>query len=386
MPPQHPDPHHLAFWHTLALTPGLGARRARALVEEAGGVRDLRALAALFAWRDRELAERLLSPSAEVCRQLEAALTWSAAPPHHLISIDHPDYPQPLAQLVDAPLVLHVDGDPTTLKAATLAIVGSRNASRDGIDLARSIAGQAAALGWSIASGLASGIDVAAHLGALDAGGLTVAVIGTGIDRCYPESHLRIAQRVAEQGAVVSELPLGSPPLPQHFPLRNRLIAGLAQGVLVVQAARRSGSLITARLALDYGREVMAVPGSVHTPLHKGCHQLIKEGALLIESAADVVAALSGPAQAMLPGLGGASERGSRSMIAPEGDALARSEPATDRVDQQLLESLGWSPIAIDAIDDGGETDAADRSRRLLELELCGRLIRLTDGRLQRVR
>jgi DNA processing protein len=380
------DAYHLHFWLTLALTPGLGARRARSLVDAVGARRDLRALAALLAARDPGLSLGLLSPPAQVRRQIEAALDWSAAPAHHLVSVDHPAYPEALAQQADAPLVLHVAGDPAVLGLASLAIVGSRNASRDGTELARSIAAELAGHGWSIVSGLASGIDVAAHLGALDRTGLTVAVIGTGIDRCYPESHQRIAQRVAEHGAVVSELPIGAPPLAQHFPLRNRLIAGLARGVLVVQAARRSGSLITARLALEYGREVMAIPGSVHTPLHKGCHQLIREGALLIESAADVLEALNGPAQALLAGFDAAAPQGLGAATGAGIEADARAGPAADAADERLLASLGWSPIPIDAIDDGVETDPADRSMRLLELELCGRLIRLADGRLQRVR
>ncbi len=390
MNPPLQDPYHLHFWHTLGLTPGLSVRQARALADAAGGLRDLRSMATWLAERDPALSHRLLDPSVETSRQLEASWRWASAPSHHLISIDHPCYPEPLAQLADAPLVLYVDGDPRALVAANLAIVGSRNASRDGIDLARSIAREIAGQGWCIASGLASGIDVAAHLGALDGGGWTVAVIGTGIDRCYPERHQRVARQVAEHGAVVSELPLGSPPLAHHFPMRNRLIAGLAKGVLVVQAARRSGSLITARLALDYGREVMAVPGSVHTPLHKGCHHLIREGALLVQTGAEVLEALGGSIDrgraasasvqqtsmaADCPGLG-AAHRG----------ALTTDEGASDEASERLLQALGWSPVAIDGLETSNLHELAELPRRLLELELAGRVVRLTDGRLQRVR
>jgi DNA processing protein len=226
---------------------------------------------------------------------IDNALAWLAAGQagtRHILTWDHPDYPPQLLTINDPPLVLFVQGDAKALSLPAVGIVGARNATQQGIANARLFAQALAEKNITVISGLALGIDAAAHEGALLASHnryATVAVVGTGIDRVYPSSHRELAHRIAAQGAVVSEFPVGTPPIAHNFPRRNRLIAGLSRGVLVVEAAVRSGSLITARVAGEQGREVLAIPGSIHAPLSKGCHQLIKQGAKLVESAQDVL-------------------------------------------------------------------------------------------------
>lgn len=225
----------------------------------------------------------------DVAAPLERTRAWCTAPGHALLTLDDPAYPPALLTMHDPPPLLYVRGALHWLHAPSLAIVGSRNATAQGVDDAGRFARELAESGLAIVSGLALGIDAAAHTGALAAGGGTVAVVGTGADLVYPAQHGALACAIIEHGAIVSEWPLGTPAKPAHFPQRNRLIAGMSQGVLVVEAAQRSGSLITARLANEMGREVFAIPGSIHAPLSRGCHQLIKEGAKLTESVQDVL-------------------------------------------------------------------------------------------------
>lgn len=217
---------------------------------------------------------------------------WLEEPGNRIIGFDSEDYPDLLRRIPEPPTLLYIVGNAEALHMPALAIVGSRNPTRSGKENAYEFARHLGKSGFCIVSGLAQGIDTAAHEGALDAGAMTVAFLGNGIDRVYPSANRDLAHRISQNGALVSEYPLGSPPRREHFPRRNRLISGLSLGTLVVEAARRSGSLITARLAGDQGREVFAIPGSIHNPLSRGCHQLIKQGAKLVESADDIVSEL----------------------------------------------------------------------------------------------
>src|SRR5210317_410120 len=223
---------------------------------------------------------------------IDKAMAWLDHDNHHLIAWGEENYPEMFAQIPGPPLMLYVNGDIESLHLPSLAIIGSRNPTKGGIRNAHDFAKHLASHGFSIVSGLAQGIDAAAHQGTLDAGGKTVAFVGNGIDRVYPAGNRTLAHAIAESGALVSEYPLGAPPERWHFPERNRLISGLSLGTLVVEAARRSGSLITARLAAEQGREVFAIPGSIHNPLSRGCHRLIRDGAKLVESADDVFSEL----------------------------------------------------------------------------------------------
>lgn len=276
--------------------PELGPRRFRGLLEAFGSA-SAALSAPASAWRALGLpavcAEARRSPATR--EQAMAVLAWLELPGQQLLMWDDPSYPALLAELPDAPPLLFVAGDCGILERPQLAMVGSRRASKPGLDTARAFARSLAAGGFVITSGLALGIDGAAHQGALDMGGRTVAVLGTGLERLYPRQHQRLAAAIIEQGgALVTELPLDCPPQANNFPRRNRIISGLSLGVLVVEASPSSGSLITARLAAEQGREVYAIPGSIHHPGARGCHQLIREGAVLVESVEHILEALRG--------------------------------------------------------------------------------------------
>ncbi|MDH0496974.1 DNA-processing protein DprA [Stutzerimonas stutzeri] len=280
----------------LHLLPELGPRRLQRLLSAFPDAASALSAPA-SAWRSLGLPVSCAEPrrSSEIRERASAALAWLQAPGRHVICWDDPAYPALLAELPDAPPLLFVAGDPTLLERPQLAVVGSRRASRNGLDNARAFSRSLAGAGFVITSGLALGIDGAAHQGALDANGKTVAVLGTGIERLYPQRHLGLAKEIVEHGgALVSELPLDCPPQASNFPRRNRIISGLSLGVLVVEASPSSGSLITARLAAEQGREVYAIPGSIHHPGARGCHQLIRQGAALVESVEDVLQALRG--------------------------------------------------------------------------------------------
>jgi len=276
--------------------PELGPRRFRKLLSAFDSA-SAALSAPASAWRSLGLplacSEARRSP--EIRERARLALEWLQVPGQHLVMWDEPSYPALLAELADAPPLLFVAGDPTLLERPQLAMVGSRRASRPGLDTAHSFARSLARGGFVVTSGLALGIDGAAHQGALDADGHTVAVLGTGLQCLYPARHKRLARDIVERGgALVSELPLDSPPQAANFPRRNRIISGLSLGVLVVEASPSSGSLITARLAAEQGREVYAIPGSIHHPGAKGCHQLIRDGATLVESIEHILEALRG--------------------------------------------------------------------------------------------
>ncbi len=294
-----------------------------------------------------------------------------------LLTLGDPDYPAELLQIEDPPLLLHLEGDPAALRhPLRLAMVGSRNPTAQGADHARQFARALAEAGACIVSGLALGIDGAAHEGALEAGGCTVAVVGTGLDQVYPKKHQALAQRIAAQGALISEYLLGTPPLAANFPKRNRIISGLSQGVLVVEAALQSGSLITARQAAEQGREVFAIPGSIHSPQSRGCHALIRQGAKLVESAADILEELRDQLPPAAPG----QEQEPNGTAEQQGAAQVK-DPLPD---DALLRVLGFEPCGLDALQARCGLDLPTLQARLLELEFDGWVARLPGGVYQR--
>jgi DNA processing protein len=330
-----------AAWFRLTEVPGLGPVKARRLLAACGSAK---AALAAPASTLRELvgapaAQALHQPLPELDARLAAAQAWlQGGPSRHALTLDHPAYPAALLNTADPPLLLYVHGNPAALAQRAVAIVGSRNATAQGLDNARAFAAALAREGWLVVSGLAEGIDAAAHEGALEVAhgasrgfaATTVAVMGTGPDRVFPARHKTLAHRIVEHGgALITEFAPGTPSLAENFPRRNRIIAGLSAGTLVVEAALRSGSLITARLASEAGREVFAVPGSIHAPQSKGCHALIKQGAKLVESAADILEELGGGAGA-----------------APETTGVTTQAPA----EPPLLAALGHDPVTLDAL------------------------------------
>ncbi|HET7360050.1 MAG TPA: DNA-processing protein DprA [Rhodanobacteraceae bacterium] len=353
-------------WLILLRVPGLGPARLRALLAEAGG----EARAAL-----RRVGHRQAMPDAA---RIEADLAWLATPGHRLLLYTDPDFPPQLEVIPQPPVALFVAGDAGLLLRPQVAIVGARNASAGGRANARAFATALAATGLLVTSGLAEGIDGVAHAAALDAGAPTLAVMGTGPDVVYPRAHKALAARIAEHGALVSEFPPGVTALPEHFPRRNRLIAGLALGTLVIEAGMRSGSLITARLAAEQGREVFALPGSIHNPLARGCHRLIRDGVRLVETVDEVVEALRPLAQALGAGL-------QARLAEPAAGPAAASGWQDDPAYRRLLKALGHDPTALDELAVRTELGPAALSSMLLMLELDGAVAGLPGGRYQRL-
>ena len=297
---------------------------------------------------------------------------WLLEPGHHLLQRESDDFPAMLREIPDAPDALFVDGDPDALHLPALAIVGSRNPTRQGKIDAYEFARHLGAAGFCIVSGLAQGIDAAAHQGALDGGGRTVAFLGHGIDTVYPASNQALAARIRAAGALCSEFPIGLGPRRELFPQRNRLISGLCLGTIVVEAAQRSGSLITARLASEQGREIFAIPGSIHNPLARGCHRLIREGAKLVESAGDIVSEL-GPLVAHFAAI---PEQAEKVESAPRGE---------DRDYEMLLDVLGFDPISVDELASQSGLTIDQVSSMLLILELEGKIEAQAGGRYSRL-
>lgn len=353
----------LASWLRLTLIPGVGGETQRNLLKIFGGPEAIfqAGMNALSGILNPALAERLLT--LDVADEIAGALTWAALPENHVVTLADADYPRALLDSPDPPALIYLKGRVELLNRQALAIVGSRNPTPQGEIDAYAFAQTLAAGGLTIVSGLALGIDAAAHRGALAGSGDTVAVIGTGADRTYPAKNRDLAHAICERGAIISEFPLGTPPLAANFPRRNRLIAGMAQGCLVVEAAARSGSLITAGLAAEAGREVFAIPGSIHSPLSKGCHRLIRQGAKLVESAQDVLEELRLPASAATPAQAAA--------IAPQAEAL--------------LAVLGHDPCAIDTLAARAGLTPEALLAMLLQLELEGHVASLPGGRYQRL-
>ncbi len=382
----------LAAWLRLATQPGIGRSVARQLLAAFGSAErvlaaDEPALAALVG---PAVVRALKQGDARDAARLAATQRWldaaAADVPRDVVVLGDPRYPPLLLETADSPLLLFTLGRVELLSAPGVAIVGSRNATPQGLDNACTFARCLSGHGLTVVSGLAMGIDGAAHEGALAGPGSTVAFVGTGLDRLYPPQHGALMRRIAAQGLVASEYPLGADALPHNFPRRNRLIAGIARGTLVVEAALESGSLITARMALEAGREVFAIPGSIHAPLSRGCHRLIQEGAKLVESADDVIAELhlGWPAHAPRATL----STGQPSLFATAGDAVAAAAPppssAADTAHDALREALGHDPVTFDALAarTGWPTD--ELAARLLDLELAGVVRRLPGGLLQR--
>ena len=307
-------------------------------------------------------------------RAMDADLLWASQPGNHIIPFISERYPSRLRSINDAPLLLYVRGDPDVLQTPQLAMVGSRNPTKSGASTAGQFAKHIAASGITITSGLALGIDAASHEGALSANGLTIAVAATGMDRIYPSRHRELAERVVEEGAIVSEFPVGTTARSAYFPRRNRIISGLSIGTLVVEAAVRSGSLTTARHAVEQGREVFAIPGSIHNPMARGCHQLIKQGAKLIELAEEILEELA-------PQL--VESRQFMLKIPPQKDnQKPHQNPIVETLDdsyQTLLACIDYEPQAIDILIENSGFQAAEVSSMLLMLELNGQVIR-TDG------
>jgi DNA processing protein len=336
---------------------------------------------------DRELGQAGLSASqVKALRRpdseaLQRCLDWLAADTHHLIALDDDYYPPLLRDIADPPPALFMVGQPDCLLSPQLAIVGSRNASVGGLDHARSFAATLAGAGLVITSGLAAGVDGVAHKACLDAGGRTIAVAGTGLDRVYPARHRDLARRIASQGALVSTFPPGTEPRAGHFPARNRLISGMSLGTLVVEAGQRSGSLITARLASEQGREVFAIPGSVHNPLARGCHRLIREGAKLVETADEVLEEL----RPLASQLGLALAARLEANRSPDLDSSSRTPHVTlDGEHRQLLEAIGYDPTPVDEIIRRTQLTTAAVSSMLLLLELDGHVTAHAGGRYSR--
>lgn len=362
----------LAGWLRLLLTPGVGRDSARRLLAALGPPAAIFAApaAALRSLGGEALAAALAKPPPDWAAQCAAAAAWLAADAtRRVLTLADAQYPATLLHTADPPLLLYAQGRIELLGARdALAIVGSRSPTAQGRDNARAFAAHLSRAGWCIVSGLALGIDGAAHEGALEGsaegGGGTLAVLGTGVDRIYPARHAALARRIAQAGLLLSEYPLGTPPLRPNFPPRNRIIAGLTRGTLVVEAALQSGSLITARQAAEAGREVFAIPGSIHSPQSRGCHALIKQGAKLVECADDVLAELgAAPLAPPAPGPAGAGDGG-------------RRDP--------LLDALGYDPASLDALGARTGWPAAELAARLLELELAGHVQRLPGGLYQR--
>lgn len=346
-------------WLVLIRTPGVGAITAQRIFEQFTSP-----AAFLDATRDRQAhcglrtaaLNYLQAPDWET---LADDLAWLAEPDRHLIPRVDARYPPLLRDLPDSPLALFVLGDPACLAEPQLAVVGSRNPTPSGRDNAFEFARHLVGAGLTITSGLAAGIDGAAHRGALAGRGRTVAVVGTGLDRVYPAEHLELAHAIAAHGALVSEFPLGSRPTPGHFPKRNRLISGLSLGTLVVEATPHSGSLITARLAGEQGRETFAIPGSIHNPQARGCHALIRQGAKLVETAADILEELGQLAHALT-----AAPRGTE-VESPAG-------PPLDSEYRALLAELDDTPTPVDLLVQRSGLTAETVSSMLLVLELQG--------------
>ncbi len=357
------NPDDLSAWLRLTLAPGIGGETQRKLLAAFGlptavfaagrsAVRELigNRADALFDFSDLDAVDR--------------SMAWAAQPGQHIVTLADREYPQSLLQIPDPPSLLYVRGRLDLLQQRALGVVGSRNATPQGVQTAENFARTLAAEGLCIVSGLALGIDTAAHRGALHGGGATIAVIGTGADRIYPARNRELAHAIAAQGAIVSEFPLGTPAKAGNFPRRNRLIAGLSAGILVVEAALESGSLITARLAAEQGREVFAIPGSIHSPVARGCHRLIRQGAKLVETASDILEELA-PGQGCLPA----------------GDAF----PAAGQDTHPILIALGHGPSGLDDLVERSGLGAEKLLPELLNLELAGQIAVLPGNRYQRI-
>lgn len=375
----------LAAWLLLLRAEGLGRRRALRLLRGFGSALAVvqASAEAIAATAGREAAVALHAAAEDLGPIVEATWRWLGdQQERRLIALDDPRYPAKLLQAPSPPLALFAHGDVTLLQQPSISIVGSRHATAQGLENARHFSASLARAGWCVVSGLALGIDGAAHRGALDAQGSTIAVVGTGLDLVYPRRHRDLAHEIARCGLIVSEFLLGTPGIAHHFPRRNRIIASLSLGTLVIEAAMESGSLITARMANDCGREVFAIPGSIHAPQSRGCHALVRQGATLVETVDDIVNELR-------PILGGQpigrQTGGPCASQAPAepgcpGDAVG-VEPSADPV----LQALAHEPASIDTLQTRTAWPMARLNAHLLQLELAGSVARMPGALYQKI-
>ena len=351
----------LKAWLALSLTRGLGGEGARRLLKEFGSPE------VIFSASVNSLKSVIKAEvAAEISKGFDdqviaAASAWLEDSNNHIVTLADSDYPQALLNIPDPPLLLYVKGLLALLNQPALAIVGSRHATPQGLRNAEAFAQSLSEAGLCIISGMAHGIDAAAHRGALRGRSSSIAVIGTGLDKVYPAANRDLAHMLASQGALISEFPLGTPPLAANFPRRNRIISGMSVGCLVAEASLQSGSLITARLALEQGRDVFAIPGSIHSPQSKGCHALLKQGAKLVETAQDILEELSG-----VP-------------------ALLTQHIDEENTDLFLLNQIGFDPIDVNTLSARCSLTIGELSAMLLTLELSGRIAALPGGLYQRI-
>jgi DNA processing protein len=362
----------LAQWLRLERTPGVGLETARKLLSAFGLPQNIfeAGFPALQKIVPERVAQALTAPLTDDIRLLiDKTLTWADQDGNRILTLADADYPQMLLEIADPPLMLYAKGRLDLLTSRALAVVGSRNATAQGVANAEKFSEVLSQAGLTISSGMALGIDTAAHRGGLRGTGSTVAVIGTGADIVYPARNHELAHRIAAEGCIISEYALGTPAIASNFPRRNRIISGLARGVLVIEAAAQSGSLITARVAAEQGRDVFAIPGSIHSPLSKGCHQLIKQGAKLVESAQDVLEELSHIAT---------------SVAAPMAQARNRAAQH-DATPSRVLRAAGFDPVDPDTLAMRCEIDIATLQAQLLTLELEGAIEMLPGGMIRRL-
>ncbi len=360
LPPPGDEPE---AWLALDLIPGLGGENARKLLSEFGS--PAAALAQSLTRLRPVIGDKLAQAVAAGAdpEKLAAALRWLDNESNHLLTLADADYPRNLLEIPDPPPLLYLKGRRELLNRPAVAVVGSRNATPVGLQNAEAFARALSEAGLMIVSGMALGIDAAAHQGGLAGQGSSLAVVGTGLDLVYPARNKALAQELAGKGLIISEFSLGTPALAQNFPRRNRLISGLSRGVLVVEAALASGSLITARLAAEQGREVFAIPGSIHSPFSKGCHQLIKQGAKLVDEARDILAELQWQ------------------NLPPAVESNAGDEP-----EDALLAAMGYDPVSIDHLVERAAMSADQVGARLTELEIGGVIAALPGGKYQRLK
>lgn len=363
------DDEELAAWLRLMDTEGVGTQTARELLSRFGLPAQIfeAGFPALQKCVSEKIAVSLCAPVSEETRtRIERTLAWRAQPGNQVLTLGDDNYPRALLTMTDPPPVLYAKGHLSLLNRPALAIVGSRNATRQGMENAERFATVLSTAGLTVVSGLALGIDAAAHRGALRDSGSTIAVTGTGLDLVYPARHRDLAHQIADAGCLLSEYPLGTAAIASNFPRRNRIISGLSLGVLVVEAAAQSGSLITARSALEQGRDVFAIPGSIHSPLSKGCHLLIRQGAKLVESAQDILEELRWSPV----------DRPSHEVA----DPLPQDVPL-----EQLLAVAGYDPVSVDQLVTRSMLSAAEVQAGLLQLELQGKMELLAGGLYRRL-
>jgi DNA processing protein len=367
----------LTGWLRLSMTPGLGPILCQRLLSQFSSPLEIEQCTSqqLKTRVPNVLCEALLLARGEpVAQQIVSALEWAQHDDQFILTQDQTQYPAILKQIADPPIVLFAKGALPRLEQTALAIVGARHATADGLEHASDFASALARQGWCVISGLAQGIDAAAHRGALQAGltgGGTIAVLGTGADVVYPRNHAELVRRIlAEGGLIISEFPLGTPARPHHFPRRNRIVAGLSHGVLVVEAALKSGSLLTARLAIEMDREVFAIPGSIHSPLSRGPHALIQQGAKLVENTSDILNELEAYCVPQ-----------SFSTLSATSDSSPKAAPQSP-----VWDAIGYDPVSEDILQQRTNMLPAILQCELLTLELNGDIERRPNGRIVRTR